>query len=155
MDSTELFRILKRFLSKSSLHFLGIYASDNIPDLAKITAHLPCCYVANTDPVGSAGTHWIAVIHENNRSVEFFDSCGHHPLDLGFHFPPILRIHHNSIRLQSAHSQVCGQYCLYFLIQRSLRNHMLSIVKHLKSKTNSDIHVSKFIHKLSEYIKNK
>ena len=152
MDTTQLNDLLRSILpkSKSRVNFLGVFPSDKIPSPSYLISHTPCCYVANVDPAGAPGSHWIAVYSSSPRNLEFFDSYASHPHDLGFHFPLNVQVVHNTKPIQSFTSSVCGQYCAYFLIHRSNGLPMHTIVRTLSkmSPSLSDSFVSKFIHKL-------
>ena len=145
MNSLELKNILSRALPRK-VTFLGVFASDQIPNTIQVTRQAPCCYVANTDPISRQGSHWVAVYIPSPRTLEFFDSFGRHPITLGFSFPNSIRILHNTIQIQADSSGVCGEHCVRFLSHRSngkSMSHILSMLKNLPHFT-SDFHASKF-----------
>ena len=94
----------------------GVFPRDRLPVINTYPAGL----IANTDPHDQPGTHWVAMYFESPRESEFFDSYG---------FPPetynmdtyILRevTYYNDKPLQGLNSDVCGDYCLFYLIRRA------------------------------------
>ena len=116
-DTGQLNSILSRALSSA---FAGVYARDRIPQRLRPYEK---AMVINTDPHDKPGAHWVCV-YSVPPVVEYFDSYGMKP-----YFPEIL----NFIERQQAHpvwnpytyqalnTTVCGQYCVYFLLQRHKR----------------------------------
>lgn len=146
MNSIEIRETLNRFLPRN-VNFLGVYPFDKIPDPNQIRRQAPCCYVANTEPSGQLGCHWVAVYLPTPRTLEFFDTYGRAPTELGFHFPKSFHILHNSLQIQSNSSGVCGEHCIHFLYHRShgkTMSRITSLRKHVPHST-SDFLVSKFI----------
>ena len=150
MNSSEIDRILSNLFLNSKTHYLGVFPSDKTPSPAFISAHCPACYVANTDQLGSPGTHWVAFYHKNDNTLEFFDSFGHTPSTLGFLLPITTRISHNPRQIQSGTSKVCGCYSIYFLYYRSKGTSMECISQHLSklSHKESDSLVYRFVQRL-------
>ena len=155
MDSTQINSILSKHFSGSGINFLGVFPCDKIPSQRTIEIFSPCCYIANTEPNFKPGEHWVAIFHPNSHSLEFFDSYGSYPTDCGFHFHKFMNIQYNNIHLQSLTSEVCGQYSIYFLHQRSLGIPMPAIASSLKSLSHSksDALVSSFIQNLANKTK--
>ena len=91
----------------------GVFLSDKLPIVNKY----PLALIANTD---QPGTHWIAMYFVTPDECEFFDSYG---------FPPetydvdeyVLResMYFNGKPLQGLTSDVCGDYCLFYLLHRA------------------------------------
>ena len=100
---------------------LGVFARDQIPDSRSST---PYGFIFNTDSSDQKGTHWLAVFIDANNKGEFFDSYGHSP---NYYNIPI-QLNYNSKMLQSHYSNVCGHYCLYYLLNRCRNVSMNSIV---------------------------
>ena len=102
-------------LKKSTL---GVFAADQLP----VNLNFPCGFICNTDEYSKEGMHWCSFYFPNSTTVEYFDSHGkpinyfndYFPLYVST-FPSIIS---NSKQLQSLHSNVCGMYCLYFLLHR-------------------------------------
>ena len=89
---------------------LGVYARDEVP---KEIRTFPTGYIVNTDKSDGLGKHWVAFYGESKEEKEFFDSYGHSPSHFSFEANT-----YNDKRLQSNTSRVCGQYCLYYLLNR-------------------------------------
>ena len=91
----------------------GVFPSDKLPVIKTYPAGL----ISNTDPHDLPGTHWVAMYFTSPGISEFFDSYG---------FPPevyemedyILRnvTMYNDLPLQGLTSDVCGDYCLFYLL---------------------------------------
>lgn len=102
--------------------FLGVYASDQLPDISGIGHG---CLVANYDPSHMPGTHWIAMCFKGGRGY-YFDSYGYGPdmddkiLRDKTHFGEYIRRFSgeepivNHIDLQGRHSDVCGEWSLTY-----------------------------------------
>ena len=75
---------------------------------------LPICYVINTSPSWHPGTHWVVVYKGKDRD-EYFCSYGSEPSN---EIQRILRKDYTSNRylLQSPTSDLCGQYCILYLL---------------------------------------
>lgn len=98
--------------------FLGVFASDELPD--KLLSK-PCALIANTDPSGKRGEHWVTFFVSKEGIVEYFDSFGFAPYIDSFKTfidRECTEGIFNAKRLQSATSSVCGLYCVYFLVHR-------------------------------------
>ncbi len=116
MNSIQIEHALERLIKPSFANFLGVFSHDLIPPLHSITS-FPARFVANTDDSNAPGEHWLAFYYENANHLEFVDSFAF-PSDLyNINLTPTIS---NTRRIQSYTSTVCGQYCIYFLYQRSL-----------------------------------
>ena len=93
--------------------FCGVFAADEIPTTFDT---LPCGLVVNTDPISEPGTHWVAFYLPSQEHLEFFDSYGNHPEYYGFNLKPTIW---NQRKLQSSWTDVCGQYCIFYLYQKT------------------------------------
>ena len=86
----------------------GVFPSDILP----VTNTYPASLIANTDPHDKPGTHWVAMYFESPHESEFFDSYG---------FPPEtynIATYYNDKQLWGLHSDVRGDYCLFYLLHR-------------------------------------
>ena len=120
MKTDTLDFILQHVLRKTHVIFLGVFARDQIPSLNSIK--FPSCFVSNTDPCTSPGSHCVAFYLNSPNDIEFFCSYGMHPSVYGFTIPIT---HYNTTQFQSFDSNVCGHYCIYFLYVRSRSNQAL------------------------------
>lgn len=104
----------------AKLQFRGVYAADQLPVKVR---EFPSAYIANTDPTSKPGTHWVAFYFADEVHGEFFDSYGMSPDFYNEKFEQFVKTNSstwtfNDKKLQSLDSQVCGQYCLYYLLLR-------------------------------------
>ena len=113
MDTLQIERKFKNDSCAKKI-FKGIYPKDQLP-----TVEYPGSYVVNTDPSTAPGEHWIAMFFNKQRSAEFFDSYGLHPIVYGL--TDFLDSHSSSWiyyskTLQSLISEVCGHYTVYYIL---------------------------------------
>ena len=93
------------------------------------------CFVVNTDHCGNAGKHWtVFYFPKGDKPAEFFDSLGRAPGYYHSRFEHILmangpRYKYLRDRLQAVDSEVCGQYCIYYVEQRKLGRSMADICR--------------------------
>lgn len=72
-------------------------------------------FIVNYDNSDKSGSHWVAVI-KNNQFVYYFDSYGLRPLEeIKDKFKRDNRIFYNDTAVQLNNSKICGQLCLYFI----------------------------------------
>jgi len=117
---------------------LGVYARNQIP---KHIVTFPCGFIVNTDNSDLAGTHWLAFYFQSKDKSEFFDSYGHSPDYFNF-----IASAYNDKRVQSNTSDVCGQYCLYYLMNRCRGKSMKSTLNQFGDDYNkNDAFVNNFI----------
>lgn len=100
---------------------MGVYAMDRLPDARK--RETPYGLIANIDGHEKSGTHWIAM-YFTEKDGEFFDSYGHPPGFFSTRFATYLSRNapttaHNDKKIQSYYSDVCGEYCVMYLLYRS------------------------------------
>lgn len=99
-------------------YFLDVYVADQVPCIPANT-DFPCCAIVNTDPISHPGQHWVALYWDSPVTGEFFDSYAERPSTLVArwrcfdHFSPTV-----PHALQAWSSDVCGDYCLYYLYKR-------------------------------------
>ena len=150
MNTTQLTHVLSADPVVKEI-FGGVYPSDQLSSVA--VNSYPKSFVVNTDPKSLPGTHWITIYLENEEHGEFFDSYGQHPNDYNNYFVNFMNKHttewkHNEKGLQSAFSNVCGQYCIYYLYNRSRGIPMSSIVNRFSlNRSLNDHFVYNFVRK--------
>ena len=101
---------------------MGVYSADTLPHMIQ---YYPSCYVVNTDESTDAGEHWVCIYFNSNQDAEFFCSFANSPY---FYDKCILSFVErncrswvcNVKRLQSSLSTVCGQYCIFFAVCKSI-----------------------------------
>ena len=99
--------------------FEGVFAADQIP---KHVRSYPASMIVNTDPSHLPGEHWLALHFPSPEEVKFFDSYGFPPTAYGDCFTKALehkQVTRNQKSLQSADSNVCGYYCIFFLYYKA------------------------------------
>ena len=114
--------------------FCGVFPSDKLPQTLE---KYPCGFVANTEPSGRPGTHWIAFYFPSEGEGEFFYSYGRSP-NYYKEFKKFLGKHswdYNKRKLQSDWSDVCGQYCIFYLSHRARGVSMKKIVQMFSNDT--------------------
>ena len=130
----------------TSKKFCGVFPSDKLPQTID---RYPCGFVANTDPSSGPGTHWVAFYFPSEEKGEFFDSYGHAPEYYRKSFGDFLKSRawdFNRRKLQSAWSDVCGQYCIFYLSHRARGQSMSNIVHLFNNDTIlNDTKVSQFV----------
>ena len=127
MNTIQIDSILK----KNCPHFKGVYARNRLPRRLNV----PCALVCNTDPDTLEGEHWIAVHIDGEGHGEYYDPFG---------FPPTKSVFtnfmdrqcrswtYNDVRVQHFHSLVCGQHCIFYIVQRCKGKTMSDITSLLK-----------------------
>ena len=133
MDGHTIQDILSR---EAAPIFQGVYAADKIPPLRMGSA-----IIVNTDKSTEPGMHWLA-LYQDREALEFFDSYGQSPDFYGFSFT---NVKWNNIPLQSITSNVCGAYCIYYILKRCQGYSMYSIIEKLCNM--SDFMMYQFVKK--------
>lgn len=154
MNTEEITFLLSRLLAKTKVNFLGVFPSDKLPTYSITLAFVPCCYVANVDPTGQQGSHWVAFYHSCPNKLDFFDSFGRDPKEFGFSFHKLIQIQSNKTEVQSLFSSQCGQFCIYFLFHRALGFSLQNIISRFNhlSKSSSELKLNSFIsHSLHKF----
>lgn len=142
MNTFEIKRALERNPFTKKI-FRGVFAADELPERIDT---FPCGFVANTDPSTEPGTHWITYYFPSPEKGEFFDSYGFPPEHYDLNVYPIDVI--NSRKLQSSWSEVCGQYCIFYLYHRSRGMSMNKIVNLFSDNVNvNDCNVACYVKK--------
>ena len=145
---------LERYLLRDTVtrkKFCGVYAEDMLP---RQLDHYPCGFIANTDPKGEPGKHWVAFYFTSPKQGEFFDSYGQPPEYYSEYFVRFLNKNcqewiANDKELQSFNSRFCGHYCIYYLMHRARGVSMKTIVNRFsENKIKNDQLVHYFVDKL-------
>lgn len=146
MNNLQIEKILSRvYISKDNENFLGVFPADKIPSEAELANHSGFSIILNTQPSGRPGIHWVAIFRKNKTEpLEYFDSFGRRP-----HIKHFLKFFngkkfvYNNIPVQSIFTDVCGQYCIFFILARHFDISYFEIVKLFFEK--GDNFVRKFI----------
>lgn len=154
MNTREIAGVLK-LLPYTKSSFQGVFPSDRLP--SKIQRY-PAAFVANVDTHDQPGSHWCAFYFDKDGNGEFFDSYGRKPQELCMNFKYFLENNckewiYNTRELQALDSNVCGHYCLYYLVNRCRNIHMKTIVNRFsKQPSLNDRLVYRFIVKHFGYL---
>lgn len=145
MYAPQIHRILSKDKS-AGRYFTGVFAADCLPPVKKEAA-----FIVNTDTHDKKGSHWLAMFIQDEDTLEFFDSFG---------FPPSIyqpfiseyagqfkHVKWNESVFQSKTSNVCGQYCTYFLLKRCNGFSMECIIHMLNFSKNNDFALYKYFKK--------
>ena len=116
MNNKQIETIMSRF--DSGKCFQGVYAADMLPIYPLNNER--CCYIVNTEDHTEPGEHWVSFFFPGDDGCpEYFDSYGLMPLlSIFYEFLGKRDFLFNNITLQAPLSNVCGQYCLFFLMGR-------------------------------------
>ena len=123
----------------------GVFPSDKL----SIVDTYPSAMIANTDPHDQPGTHWIAMYFVSPQESEFFDSYGFPPESYGMDGYVLSETtYYNDKPMQGLTSDVCGDYCLFYLLHRA-RNIDLTTIQNKFLRYDSqwnDSQVAQFVH---------
>src|SRR5438093_6001328 len=119
MYASQIVKALRSERSCVRSYFEGVFASDNLP--ARLELY-PTAVVVNTDPEHKPGTHWIAYYFDKNAHLDYFDSYGFDPTTFDglskFAADNSNSVSYNDLQLQGFNTDVCGHYCIAFLVLR-------------------------------------
>ena len=119
MLSTQFYEKFDNFPSLKK-YFDGTYACDTLPKSIKKDHFIIC----NTDSSKGPGKHWYCLLKSEPTILECFDSLGVDERKKEFlrancKLKGIEEIEFNVTSLQPDDSTSCGQFVLFFIIQRS------------------------------------
>ena len=98
--------------------FCGVVPKDGL-STSTMDGVLPAAFVCNTDDGDEPGEHWIALYLDADGRSDYFCPYGlplRHAAFRNFINEHCSEWTHNSKRLQSPLSNVCGQYCIDYLL---------------------------------------
>jgi hypothetical protein len=147
MNTQQIVTILRRNRF-SQPYFKGVYPADE----TKLFRTYPHCFIANVDPSGQPGTHWVAFYIPRSNCVEYFDSLGEWPSSSNylrdFLEKNFSNIKLNKRKIQANYEDACGPYVIYFLINRCRGRPFDQILKTLYMNPFSATRVKLFLTKL-------
>ena len=135
---------------KKCKSFHGTFPIDKMPPLDD----KPYSCVLNLSPSGHSGTHWVALFSRDDETVEYFDSYGRQmPGDIRACIGERYAVRNNVI-LQQLGSNVCGQYCIYFVWNRDKGRPMKRIIADFSKidQKRNDSKVKLWVHKKFCYL---
>ena len=120
MNSSQIRKALSVFIPHT--FETGVYACDELFEISTSSFAV----VFNSDKASLPGTHWLALFkHSGSSIIEWFDSFSL-PLDFycsdvrNFVVSNSTHVRFCTQQFQSTFSDVCGDFCLYFLANRVL-----------------------------------
>lgn len=141
---------LRQCLSLIKTIPVHVCASDELQNITSDQFIIIC----NNEPSFKPGLHWLAFFKSKHQNVvEFFDSFGLNIEMYGYDFSNFVIRYGGSyksceLQLQSNKTSLCGQFCLYFILNRfsgiSYQTILNTFSKNLK---NNDNIVTNFINK--------
>lgn len=149
---------LKQFLisiNSVSSYFKGIFSINTLP----LYLNNPSFVICNYDTDKKPGSHWFCLFRCSQNKVECFDSLGLNSERLklisdNLKIKYVTHITYNETQVQSKFTSTCGNFVLYFAIQR-LHNLDLSFSELLNEIFDSDpIKNENTVKKFLETIKN-
>ena len=95
---------------ENELRFNGVYSRDNLPKIKD------GAYIINLDEYCDIGTHWVALLVDNN-DVTYFDSFGVENIlkEIKTFIGHSLSITTNIFRIQANDSVMCEYFCIGFI----------------------------------------
>ena len=148
MDGEEISHILQSDEYTREIQH-GVYSADTIPAVTQC----PAAYIVNTDDSDLPGQHWVSFYFEHPKKIaEYFDSYGLPPLRETFLQLLPARYKYCSATIQGLNSITCGEYCIYFLQQRSRKKSIEDIVSTFSEDAEwNDKKVLQYIKKSGKY----
>ena len=149
MNSSTIEKILKSDRRTKNV-FGGVYASDKLSE--KVDRY-PKAFVANVDTSDKPGSHWISFWFESPEQSEFWDPLGQKPNTYTSSFVSFLARNssqwtYNPRTVQSAFSNVCGHFCIYYIFYRCRNVSMSTIMyKFTNNLEQNDRLVASFVRK--------
>ena len=115
----------------------------------------PSAYVINSNPSNEPREHWIAVYFDQRCRGEYFDSYGLAPAFVGLEsYMDTYSLSgwiYNRKTLQALFSNVCGHYCVFYILFRWRSVPLHTIVSDFTSNlTENDRSISRFIRELPQ-----
>ena len=118
MDTEQIERLLAADSYTKSI-VVGALPKDCVPKTG--IASYPATFVCNTHSSDKPGQHWICMFFTNDGREEYFDSYGLPPRQREFVYflqSNCATWNFNDKTFQSPLSNVCGQYCVVYLLHR-------------------------------------
>ena len=137
LSELDIFNVLKAY-NKTRNVFIDCVPCDLLPD----SDRYPYAVVANTDTSDKKGRHWIVIYATSPTSAEYFDTSGRAPTGLIkeylSRFPNVLT---SDTPVQSPFTNVCGAYCVYYIVQRCAGKTFKEIISKLTCMSEADLTV--------------
>ena len=125
--------------------FVGTFSCSQIPPLPLSKRRRG--WILNVDPSGP-GTHWVAAFVNERNKIWYFDSTAEEPNKyIQAFLNQFSAVEKLNFRLQNFFSDICGQYCVYFIYSCCKKKSFERIVGRF-SRTNlakNDAFIKKWI----------
>ena len=133
MNTKQLWYALIKNVETES-YFDGVFSIDLLQSISV----QPKLIICNTDPSFEKGEHWVLFFFPENNIAEFYDPLGR---SLNFYdkeFGEFISKYSDkymlsSVRTQPYNSNLCGEYCLYYALNRCKGKSMDEIIKSIPS----------------------
>lgn len=146
MNNLQIEKILSRvYIARDKEKFLGVYPADKIPSKVTLASYNSFSMIVNTQPSTQKGRHWVSFYRKNKTCpIEFFDSFGRKPyISYFLKFLKGEQFIYNNLAVQSVFTNVCGQYCIFYILARHFDIPYFQIIELFKN--GGDTFVAKFI----------
>lgn len=133
--------------STTSKFYRGCFPSDRIPPPSP---PFPNAFIANIEPSGNEGSHWVALFVPRPKICFYFCSYALPPRGELLHYlrSNFDHIHQSKQRFQSYGAGNCGNYSIVFCYMMSLGWQFESFLKLLSNCENSDLFVNKIVNEI-------
>lgn len=145
MDTYQLRYALINLITKVPV---GVCASDQ---LSSITLD-EFAIISNTESSDDEGLHWVCFYKTAKmKHVDYFDSVGNDVLKYNTHFrnfaSKFAYVQQCKTQFQSSSSDVCGKYCIWFLVKRSKGYSFKTLISGLSStnRSKNDLNIKSFL----------
>jgi hypothetical protein len=154
MNTRELLSVLKCSPYFTN-HETNVFAANTI---GTVNDTKPFAYIVNTKPDNHPGEHWVAVHGDRKGSCSYFDSFGLIPKNATMRkFLSNKNGLYNDVLFQSKYSNLCGAYCLLYLMLKCARKD-IKVMRNLFAKnTLINDHIMLHVYKtyFKKYVKKK
>ena len=152
MDGEEILNLLESDTYSSKIEH-GVYSADTIPAITQY----PTGYIVNTDDSDLPGQHWVSFYFEHPKKMaEYFDSYGLPPIRQTFLEILPDKYKYCTTAIQGLNSITCGEYCVYFLQQRSRKKSIEEIISTFSEDTEwNDKKVQNYVKQSKNYVENR
>ena len=130
-------------LLKTINQFQGVFPSDKLPKNPP-----KGFYIVNLDPSTKPGSHWVAIHIISHKKAEYFDSYAYPPFVPNLvKFLERFSCTYNPMQLQNFQSDLCGEYCCFYVLHKSTGKTLKSLLKLFSAKTDiNDCIMSRLYH---------
>ena len=146
MDSRQIEIIVWRN-KRARKYFKGCYPCDQIPRVNEF----PALFIVNEDNRTQRGTHWTSIYLPSKDKAYYFDSFGCKPNPcISKYFENFNCVIFNHIPLQSVFSDVCGHYCIFFVLSICKGFNFNDVLRTLSKQHNPDYFVRNVVFSLMQ-----